>query len=114
MRAVGDVDLGRRDASCGCCSVVDDVALSALLDRLEAARASVARYEHGISWDTTCENCAHMLDRSYAETVRAEAAEAALARVEALAGWFEHQHNWREWRIHNQIRAALSPTGGTE
>jgi hypothetical protein len=31
-----------------------------------------------------------------------------LARVEALAAWFESQHNWREWGIHRQIRAALA------
>lgn len=29
----------------------------------------------------------------------------ALARVELLAEWFESQTNWREWGIHEQIRA---------
>jgi hypothetical protein len=56
----------------------------------EAARllegiARLADYENRITWHTTCGSCARILDSAYAETVRAEQAEAALARIAALA-----------------------------
>lgn len=35
--------LGRRDASCGCCCVIDIAGLEHLIDDLEAARAELAR-----------------------------------------------------------------------
>lgn len=37
--------------------------------------------DNAITWDTTCLNCARILDKSYADFVRAEQAEAALSRV---------------------------------
>lgn len=61
------------------------IALAArYLRRAKDAEAAVRRYEHGISWNTTCQNCAHLLDQCYAETVRVETAEDALSRVRAL------------------------------
>jgi hypothetical protein len=52
-------------------------------ERAEQAEAQVAAltvevldYRNAITWDTTCFNCAKLLDSSYAETVRAEKAEA--------------------------------------
>ncbi|WP_336214466.1 hypothetical protein [Nonomuraea sp. LPB2021202275-12-8] len=54
----------------------------AALRDLETAKALVANYENGITWHTTCNNCATLLDSSYAETVRAERAEARLALVD--------------------------------
>jgi hypothetical protein len=54
-------------------------------DRL-AAR--VAELENAITWETTCLNCARILDSCYTETVRAEKAEAAVQRVrEWLDQW---------------------------
>lgn len=41
----------------------------------------LADYESRINWHTTCASCARILDSAYAETVRAEAAEAVVARV---------------------------------
>ncbi|MFF2864546.1 hypothetical protein ACFVSX_32280 [Streptomyces rubiginosohelvolus] len=41
----------------------------------------LADYENRINWHTTCASCARILDSAYAETVRAETAEAAVARV---------------------------------
>lgn len=53
--------------------------------RAVRAEAAVAHYENTITWHTTCHGCATLLDASYAETVRAEQAEAAIARVRTLA-----------------------------
>ena len=39
----------------------------------------LAEHENAITWDTTCLACAATLDRAYAETCRAERAEAAVA-----------------------------------
>jgi hypothetical protein len=62
------------------------------VDEANRARAAehtalqrVAELEGVISWDTTCGNCAKLLDSSYAETSRAETAEATVARVKAVA-----------------------------
>jgi hypothetical protein len=51
----------------------------------DAALAKVREYDNAINWNTTCTSCAAVLDSSYAETMRAEQAEAALDRVQALA-----------------------------
>lgn len=51
----------------------------------QAALHRVAELENVITWDTTCGGCAKLLDSSYAETVRAETAEATLQRVQAVA-----------------------------
>ncbi|WP_406123033.1 hypothetical protein OHQ89_12610 [Streptomyces canus] len=58
-----------------------DVVLAELKPELDA----LAEYEHTINWMTTCTSCARILDSAYSETMRAETAEAALARVQALA-----------------------------
>jgi len=63
-----------------------------------------------ICWDTTCLNCASLLDSNYDQYVRAEIAEAErdalaaqVARVESLAGQWERlaataiNPNSREW-----------------
>ena len=39
----------------------------------------LAEHENAITWNTTCLACARVLDRAYAETCRAETAEAAVA-----------------------------------
>jgi hypothetical protein len=54
--------------------------------RLELAelKARVAYYENMATWQTTCSNCATLLDSCYAETMRAEEAEAAIAKVRAM------------------------------
>lgn len=41
--------------------------------------------DNAITWDTTCLNCSTLMDSVYAETMRAEKAEAALADAVALA-----------------------------
>lgn len=51
---------------------------------LEQLRAAIHTYENTITWFTTCHGCAKTLDSSYAETVRAEKAEAALVHAKAL------------------------------
>ncbi|MEU3432323.1 hypothetical protein [Streptomyces sp. NPDC006863] len=43
----------------------------------------LADYENRINWHTTCASCARILDSAYAETVRAETAEARVAELEA-------------------------------
>ncbi|MDP5310442.1 hypothetical protein [Streptomyces poriferorum] len=58
----------------------DGVALPAEHDQLAAGitamAARLAEYENAINWHTTCTSCARILDSAYAETVRAEQAEA--------------------------------------
>jgi hypothetical protein len=58
----------------------DPADLAAEVARL---RAVVADYEHSINWHTTCSGCAATLDAAYAETMRAERAEAEVARLRA-------------------------------
>lgn len=50
----------------------------------QAALRRVAELEAIITWDTTCGGCAKLLDTSYAETARAEKAEALLKRVQGV------------------------------
>ncbi|WP_097982841.1 hypothetical protein [Streptomyces sp. f150] len=38
-------------------------------------------YENRINWHTACASCARILDSAYVETVRADTAEATVARV---------------------------------
>jgi hypothetical protein len=73
------------DAAMQC---ADDV--PALLAALEEAqrerdelRRKVADYENAITWDVTCFRCAAQLDALYADTVRRETAESALAASRA-------------------------------
>lgn len=65
--------------------------LAALRERADVAEAAVARYENTITWNTTCHGCAGLLDASYAETRRAEQAEAAIARVRELHTPFTYE-----------------------
>jgi hypothetical protein len=64
---------------------------AAALAELKPELERLAEYEHTINWMTTCTGCARVLDSAYAETMRAEKAEAALARVEAKVA------EWRDW-----------------
>lgn len=65
----------------GCRDAADAVlATPELAQRL----AHLADYENRITWETNCGEHARLLDSCYAETVRAEKAEAELRRVSAL------------------------------
>ena len=57
------------------------------------------------------EHAALLVDRAVS---RAEAAEAKVAAVEALADEWEAQPNWREWGIHRQICGALTRVGAAD
>jgi hypothetical protein len=46
--------------------------------------ATVADYENGLNWHTTCTGCARLLDKLYAADMAREQAEAAVVRVRAL------------------------------
>ncbi|WP_114906810.1 hypothetical protein [Ornithinimicrobium murale] len=59
----------------------DEDELRAEIRRL---RETIAEHESSITWDTTCLNCASLLDQNYADFVRAERAEATLADLEAV------------------------------
>jgi hypothetical protein len=48
--------------------------------RRSEAEKRLAELAGAITWDTTCLNCASLLDKSYAETARAEQAEDLLRR----------------------------------
>lgn len=55
------------------------------VDRLigiELAKIGRSEADNAITWFTTCFNCSTLMDGAYAETVRAEKAEAALAEAE--------------------------------
>lgn len=59
--------------------------LGPLLERAEAAEGRLAELENAVTWETSCTSCARVLDSAYAETCRAEAAEARLATITAMA-----------------------------
>jgi hypothetical protein len=91
--------------------------LMAQCQRAERAEAAVAEYENRITWHTTCESCARVLDSSIRETERAERAEAALARVQALADrWVKagppplgaSMARWWDMRL-AELHTALNP-----
>jgi hypothetical protein len=54
-----------------------------LAQELYEARTRLAIYEHTITWNTTCHNCAAILDSAIRETDRAEQAEADRDRLAA-------------------------------
>lgn len=103
-----------------------DAEQAAMRAEVERLREAVADYEHRITWDTTCKNCANILDSSIKETERAEAAEAKVAAFEALAdewerpveytgpaeaawaiAWHQTFNTARAWAA-SQLRAVLS------
>lgn len=57
-------------------------------------RAKITEIDHIINWHTTCASCARILDSAYAETVRAEKAEAAVKRVRNLAARIRQGVPW--------------------
>lgn len=62
------------------------------VDRLigiELAKLGRSEADNAITWFTTCFNCSILLDSVYAETVRAEKAEAALSDAVKLAEDYE-------------------------
>lgn len=48
----------------------------------------VADYENGISWDTSCTNCAKLLDRCYAADMASVSAD-VLAMTEQIDAWLD-------------------------
>lgn len=62
-------------------ALADAVLQVPALAEAEQTRARLAEYENAVNWHTTCTSCARILDSCYAETVRAEKAEAAVDRV---------------------------------
>ncbi|MET7429591.1 hypothetical protein ABZT16_11415 [Streptomyces flaveolus] len=76
--------------------------------RAEAAEAKVADYENRITWHTTCEACARVLDSAIQETERRERVEAALARVREIASeLFMGGRTQTEREIGRRLSAAL-------
>ena len=63
-----------------------------LLARIRADAERIRAYENGLTWQTTCANCAATLDRCAAETFRAEAAEARYARLAEALDTFVQCH----------------------
>lgn len=53
----------------------------AVLASLQPRLAALAEYENAITWHTDCLNCARVMNSAYAETMRAEKAEAAVREV---------------------------------
>lgn len=74
--AVTDEDNEVLEAGC------DRYVAKVLAPMIEDAEQRVrAEYEHMISWDVTCRNCANLLDKSYEEYAKYDALR---ARIEAL------------------------------
>lgn len=86
----------------------------AVLTELKPELDALAEYEHTINWMTTCTGCARVLDSAYSETVRAEKAEAALARVHHVADLIAAGAPWTSNRddLAQRIRDAASVDGG--
>lgn len=82
-----------------------------LIARATEAEAKVLDYENRITWHTTCESCARILDSSIRETERAVKAEAAVERVRSLLPPAEFDHD-QTLAIHpSHIRTALDEPG---
>lgn len=64
----------------------------------KALKDQLAELNGAISWDTSCLSCASVLDASYAATVRAEKAEAELARSDKFK---------EKWRNQAEMATAL-------
>lgn len=62
-------------------------------EQLDELYARIAEFDHIINWHTTCASCARILDSAYAETVRAEKAEATLARVRTARERIAHSRH---------------------
>ncbi|MEU0940132.1 hypothetical protein [Embleya sp. NPDC005971] len=58
--------------------------IHALVDERDRLSARVAEYEAAIGFETTCLNCTRQTTAAYADTMRAERAEAAVQRVRDL------------------------------
>jgi hypothetical protein len=58
---------------------ITDETVDAVLEALKPELAAYAEYENAVNWMTECTSCARLLDSCYAETIRAEQAEAKLA-----------------------------------
>ena len=58
--------------------------IAELLAHIRAQDATIARYEDGLTWGTTCENCARVLDTTHRNHERLEAENAALREVDRL------------------------------
>ena len=88
----------------------------AVLTELKPELDALAEYEHTINWMTTCTSCARILDSAYAETMRAETAEAALARVHQVADLISAGAPWLAQRIRDaaSIDGGQAATGATE
>ncbi len=75
--------------------------------------SALGELNNAITWHTACLNCSSILDASYAETVRAEKAEAqlaeALAEVERLRGELEDAE-----RVRSEVLAALWDDDGVD
>lgn len=65
------------------CNEAAEVCAAVRDEELERLRTALASYEKTITWNTPCHACAGTLDSAYAETVRAEQAEAEVARLRA-------------------------------
>lgn len=74
------------------CHACPEAEANRLLTERDAARAQVADYENRITWHTTCGQCATVLDRSIAETERAEKAEAERDQARQIA-----RRMYRRW-----------------
>ncbi|MDH6448231.1 hypothetical protein M2155_000639 [Streptomyces sp. SAI-119] len=87
----------------------------AVLTELKPELDALAEYEHTINWMATCTGCARVLDSAYAETMRAEQAEAALARVHQVADLIAAGAPWTANRddLARRIHDAASIDGGS-
>jgi hypothetical protein len=62
---------------------ITEETVDAVLETLNPELAAHAEYENAVNWMTECTSCARLLDSCYAETIRAEQAEAKLAALTA-------------------------------
>jgi hypothetical protein len=82
-------------------------------NELDQLYARLDDYENRITWHTTCESCASILDSSIRETERAKQAEATLGRVRELAADVDDP-NWRAPGSEVAARIRLALTGEAE
>lgn len=89
--------------------------LEARLATVEAqAAARILEYENALAWETNCLNCAKLLDSSYAETVRAEKAEAQAAQLAGALEQYADPNNWTREATWEYMTGAVRSDGYEE
>lgn len=83
---------------CKACTQPWPCEASVLIAERDDFKKKLLELEGALCWDTTCLNCASLLDKSYADYVRADKAEAEVqhlrAQIAEVADEFDGDADW--------------------